>query len=528
MPPPTSEGIIFLASFENPFMRRDGATISLWQTIDEFKPANTASNTKVYDAFIVGGGITGITTALLLQKAGLNCIVAEAKNLCFGTTGGTTAHLNTIMDTTYDMVESRFGADGAQLLARVTQKALDLVQQHVAQYGIDCGYESKEGYIYAQEEGQFKMLDDIYESSLKAGVAVERADHNGVPVDFQKAIVFKGQAQFHPTRYVYALADEFEKSGGVIVQNCRVHHVKEDEIHTIETEQGNFKASRLIYATHIPPGVNILHFRCAPYRSYAMAFTLFEGLPPAGLSYDLHDPYHYHRAQVVDGKQYIIVGGEDHKTAHLKNTEECFRHLESYIRKYYSVDQIAYKWSSQYFEPADGLAYIGHLPGNRENVYVATGFGGNGITYSHIAAITLTELLTTGSTQYDKLFAPGRVKPVAGFTNFVKEQADVVKEFVGGWVGSESIQGLAELAPDEAMVVKYEGKKLALYKDETGKAHAISPVCPHAKCIVEWNNAEKSWDCPCHGSRFNCDGEVLTGPARTNLEQVELRDLLKE
>lgn len=527
MPRLCIEGIIFLVLFKKLYMRRDGATVSLWQAIDEFKPTSQADAATTYDAFIVGGGITGITTALLLQKVGMKCMVAEAKNLCFGTTGGTTAHLNTVMDTTYDMVESKFGTEGAQLLAEVTHKALDLYKAHVAEYNIDCGYEEKDGYIYAQEEDQLKMLDDIYESSLKSGVAVERVDHNGVAVPFIKAIAFKHQAQIHPTRYVHALAQAFEKLGGVIAINCRVTDVKEADIHTIETDKGTFKARRLIYATHIPPGVNILHFRCAPYRSYAMAFTITEGLPPVGLSYDMYDPYHYHRSQTVDGKQYIIVGGEDHKTAHIKNTEECFRHLEAYIRKYYTIDEIAYKWSSQYFEPADGLAYIGHLPGNKENVYVATGFGGNGMTYSHIAAITLTELLTTGTTRYEKIFAPGRVKPVAGFTNFVKEQADVVKEFVAGWVGSEKIEGLAELAPDEAKVVKYEGKKLAIYKDETGKPHAISPVCPHAKCIVEWNNAEKSWDCPCHGSRFNCDGELLTGPARSNLEQVELRDLLK-
>jgi glycine/D-amino acid oxidase-like deaminating enzyme/nitrite reductase/ring-hydroxylating ferredoxin subunit len=507
-------------------MRRDGATVSLWQTADEFVPSSQIDTTKTYDAVIVGGGITGITTALLLQKAGMNCLVAEAKNLCFGTTGGTTSHLNTVMDTPYSTVESDFGKESAQMLAEIARRALNLVRQHVEEYNIDCGYEEKNGYIYAQEESQLKMLDDIYESSLRAGVDVERADHISAPVDFIKAIAFKRQAQIHPAKYVFALAKAFEGLGGTIVQDCRVTEIDEDEVHTIKTTKGNIKATRLIWATHIPPGVNILHFRCAPYRSYAMAFTIKEGITPTGLDYDLYDPYHYHRTQNDNGKQYIIVGGEDHKTAHIKNTEECFRHLKAYIRKYYNVDEIAYKWSSQYFEPADGLAYIGHLPGNRENVFVATGFGGNGITYSHIAALVLTELLTTGETKYSKIFAPGRVKPVAGFTNFVKEQADVVKEFVSGWVGTEKIEGLAELAPNDAMVVKYEGKKLALYKDETGKPHAISPVCPHAKCIVEWNSAEKSWDCPCHGSRFSPDGEVLTGPAKTNLEIIELRDLL--
>jgi Rieske Fe-S protein len=274
--------------------------------------------------------------------------------------------------------------------------------------------------------------------------------------------------------------------------------------------------------------VNLLHFRCAPYRSYAIAVTLNDDAYPDGLAYDMYDPYHYYRTQIIDGKKYLIVGGEDHKTAHEENTEGCFSRLESHIRKYFDVKEVAFKWSSQYFEPADGLAYIGHLPGNPENVLVATGLGGNGMTYSHIAAITLTDLVVKGNSEYAELFNPNRVKPMAGFANFVKENADVVREFVGGYLSKEKLDSLADLAPGEAKLVKYEGKSLALYKDDEGELHAVSPVCPHAKCSVAWNAAEKSWDCPCHGSRFNANGEVLTGPARQGLETVSIEKLVRE
>jgi Rieske Fe-S protein len=328
---------------------------------------------------------------------------------------------------------------------------------------------------------------------------------------------------------VYALAREFESSGGIILQNCRVMDVKEKEkALEVETSDGILFAGCLIWATHIPPGINLLHFRCAPSRSYAMAVTLKNNAYPDGLAYDMYDPYHYYRTQEVDGKKYLIAGGEDHKTAHEQNTEACFAKLQAHLHTHFEVDEIAFKWSSQYFEPADGLAYIGHLPGNPEMVLVATGFGGNGMVYSHIAAITLTQMIISGRSEYEKIFSPDRIKPVAGFVNFVKENADVVKEFVGKRFAKEKLAELAGLAPGEAKVVKYEGKSLAIYKDEQGELFALNPTCTHAKCTVAWNTAEKSWDCPCHGARYSIQGEVMTGPARKGLEVVELKDLVNK
>jgi glycine/D-amino acid oxidase-like deaminating enzyme/nitrite reductase/ring-hydroxylating ferredoxin subunit len=506
-------------------MNRDGAQTSLWQDkIGTYTAKATTLPDKVVDVLIVGGGITGITTGLLLQKAGKSCLVAESHNLCFGTTGGTTAHLNTFFDTTYKDIIKDFGELDAQLVAGAAKDALALFNKHVIEYNIDCGYEEKDGFVYAQDEKQEKELEDIYRDSKKAGVEVEYADTIPVPAAFSKAIVYRRQAQIHPTRYVYALAAEFEKLGGILLQGCRVGHKVEDTagVLIIDSSMGTIKARHIIYATHIPPGVNLLHFRCAPYRSYAMAVKLKGDNYPNGLAYDMYDPYHYHRTQVIDGENYLIVGGEDHKTAHQENTEACFDHLEAYIRKHYQVESIPFRWSSQYFEPSDGLAYIGHLPGAHENVYVATGFSGNGITYSHIAAISLCDIITRGDSDFKEVFNPARAKPVAGFTNFIKENADVVKEFVAKRFESEKIKGMAELAPGEGKLVKFEGQNIALYKDEQGGIHAVDPVCPHAFCVVGWNSAEKSWDCPCHGSRFSVDGEVLTGPTHTNLQKVHI------
>jgi glycine/D-amino acid oxidase-like deaminating enzyme/nitrite reductase/ring-hydroxylating ferredoxin subunit len=510
-------------------MKRDGFKISLWQDKmpDYISKTKTLDN-KNFDVVIVGGGVTGITTALQLQKSGLQCLVAEAQNLCFGTTGGTTAHLNTFLDTSYEQIEKKFGEDAAQLIAKATSQALELYRSNVEEHSVDCGYEQKDGYLYSQDEKQTEELNSIFEASKKAGVDVAYTDRIPVPVEFEKAIVYHEQANIHPSRYVYALAKAFEEMGGVILQNCLVKDFKGDRVLEVETSQGTVTTRTLIWATHIPPGVNLLHFRCAPYRSYAIAVTLNDDAYPDGLAYDMYDPYHYYRTQTIDGKKYLIVGGEDHKTAHEENTEACFNRLEAHIRKYFDVKEVAFKWSSQYFEPADGLAYIGHLPGNPENVLVATGYGGNGMTYSHIAAITFTELITKGESEYAKLFNPDRLKPIAGFANFVKENVDVVKEFIGKRLSKEKLSELTELAPGEAKLVKYEGKSLALYKDEQGELHAVNPVCPHAKCSVGWNSAEKSWDCPCHGSRFTTDGALLTGPAREGLEVIEIESLVHD
>jgi Rieske Fe-S protein len=334
------------------------------------------------------------------------------------------------------------------------------------------------------------------------------------------------QARFHPLRYIQGLAAAFEESGGVIVEQCRVltSSKQENSEHIeVETSIGKFTSNYLVFATHIPIGVNILHLRCPAYRSYAMAVKLEDEAYPSGLAYDLYDPYHYYRTQEVDGEKFLIVGGADHKTGEEENTNGCFLKLESHVRSHFNVSQIVNQWSSQYFEPVDGLPYIGHLPGNPENVLVATGFGGNGITYSHVAAEVLKSIIVKESNELISVFSPSRVKPVAGFTEFVKHNVDVVKLFVGKWFGQDKIEEYASLAHGEAKVVSYEGHSLALYKDESGALHAVSPACTHLKCSVAWNAAEKSWDCPCHGSRFAVDGQVVTGPATRDLEVVELK-----
>ena len=319
-------------------INRDGSCISLWQdNINEFIPTNQPDVNSEYDVIIVGGGITGINTALLLQAAGKKCIVLEAHNLGFGTTGGTTAHLNTLLDTPYSTINKNFGKEKAIQVANAVKDAIDQIKSNIDRYKIDCGFLEADAYLFAQDEHQEKELQEILEATNDAGVKAVYTDCIPVPVPFVKAMKVSGQAKFNPLQYVHGLAAAFENKGGVIVQNCMVTGVEDNEWVEAETNTGTFKGKELIYATHIPPGINLLHLRCVPYRSYAVAVTLRNNEYPADLAYDMVDPYHYYRAQEVNGTTYLIAGGKDHKTAHEENTDKSFLEMEAQVLKHFPV-----------------------------------------------------------------------------------------------------------------------------------------------------------------------------------------------
>jgi len=504
-------------------MNRDGARKSIWQEEIKSFSSGSAFEKKQYDVAVVGGGITGMSTAIRLQKEGKKCILLEASNIGFGTTGGTTAHLNNFFDTTYDQAIKDFGLQNAKLLKYVGIEAQNIIKNNIREFNIDCDFENKTGYLFALDEKQEKQLDDIMKGASQVGLPMTYTDTIPFPVPFKKAVVIPGQAQFHPIKYIKALAEVFIKLGGIIMEDCLCEgHEEQDNVILIKSSKGNFRAQNLIYATHIPPGLNSLHFMNAPYRSYAIAFKLNGNNYPTDLGYDLIDPYHYYRTQEINGENLLIAGGEDHKTGHTEDTGECFSRLENYVRQYFDVDTAVYSWSSQYYEPADGLPYIGVLPGSKGNVYTATGFRGNGMLFGTITSQILGDLILAKEYKYTDLFDPGRIKPIAGFPNFVKETATVVFDFVKDKLFVDKINSLAELKAGEAKVVKYEGESFAVYKESNGKNHFLRSTCPHAKCEVRWNSAEISWDCPCHGSRFNVNGKMLTGPSVKNLQIIDL------
>lgn len=502
-------------------LRRDGRLHSLWQDTVPASPTDEEISGSAWDVAIVGAGITGLTTALRLAKAGRRCLLLEARNPGFGTTGGTTAHLNTVLDFSYPTVRRGFGEDGARLLAKGLHEAMALIRDNVQDHTEGCGFRLLPSYTYCTSDDQRKQLEEMLHATRDAGVSASWVDQAPIPFPHTGAMMVPGQAQLHPLRYLHGLLRAFRSLGGVLVENCRVTGLDEEEDGCrLSTARGAFRAGHVVYATHIPPGVDLLHFRCAPYRSYALAADLQAGTYPEALLYDMEDPYHYYRTQVIDGRPSLIAGGEDHKTGHGEDTRAHFTALEAHVRRYFPVEAVTHRWSSQYFEPADSLPYIGRLPGHGPRVWVATGYGGNGMMLGTLAAIVLEEAIVHGGGPYAKLFDPGRVGPVAGFGNFAREAADVAAHFLSKpFLGEHDVDASA-LAPGEGRLLRHGGNITGLYKDDTGALHAVDPACTHIRCTVKWNRAERTWDCPCHGSRFDVDGRMLTGPARRDLRTV--------
>ena len=502
---------------------RDSFTKSPWQDVQlNWQPEQATITDTIFDAIIVGGGITGITTAVLLQKAGKKCLLVESKTLGFGTTGGTTAHLNTFFDTSFHDIEKDFGEHAATLMANAGKETLSLIKKIIDDYAIECDFEYKDAYVYAEDNKETSDLVKILAASRKAGVnALEQRD-NKVPVPFQMSVLFPDQAQFHPLKYIYELAKIFVEDGGLILENTFIHKSEfKDGVLAAVSDSLALKTSNIIYATHMPPGINILDFRCAPYRSYVLGVRLKNEDYPDALVYDMQEPYHYFRTHEINGQKHLIVGGEDHKTGH-EDPEKAFENLTAYAKKYYYVDSIPYQWSAQFYVPADGLPYIGLLPGGIDHVYIATGYNGNGMTLGTLAGKIISDQILGIANPYQELLSPSRIKPIAGFEEFVTENADVAFHFVADRLSLAGIESLAEIMPGTGKIVKYKNEKLAIYKDNDGKITALSPICTHAKCIVNFNPVEKSWDCPCHGGRYTISGEVLTGPPRRNLSRIEL------
>jgi glycine/D-amino acid oxidase-like deaminating enzyme/nitrite reductase/ring-hydroxylating ferredoxin subunit len=502
---------------------RDASTISAWQKEIIELPISDLLKHSVYDVLIIGGGITGITTALILQQEGKNCVLAEAHSIGYGATGGTSAHLNTFFDATYTDIEKKFSKDAAKLVADSGKEAFQMISDMVNKFSIDCDFEYKDAFLYSQNDDETKELDEIITSSKNAGIAVEQVSAIDIPVPFKKAYVFKKQGQFHPLKYIGALAKAFIKAGGVIVENTFIRKTeKQGDIHLAESDNLTIAAKSLVYATHIPPGINLMDFRNAPYRSYVLGIRLKNEKYPSGLAYDMKEPYHYFRTHVVKGKRYLLAGGEDHKTGH-DDPEKAFKALEKYCRKYYDVGSVDFKWSAQYYVPSDGLPYIGVLPGSAdETILMATGFNGNGMMFGTLSGRIISDAILGRENKYADLFSPSRIKPIAGFSDFVKENADVAYHFVADRLSASKISSLKRISPGTGEIVDYKDQKLAVYRSETGEIHALNPVCTHAKCIVNFNHAETSWDCPCHGGRFDIDGKVLTGPPRMDLQKIEL------
>jgi len=510
-------------------MHRNGfETVSVWQETTPTLPADRKAREQC-DVCIIGAGIAGLTAAYLLRREGHDVQVVDAFDMGAGETGRTTAHLTAVLDDRFVTLEKLFGTKGVQLAAASHRAAIDTIERIVREAEIDCDFERVDGLLFASGAEQVDLLNREGGAALNAGftdlVAVDSLRLPGVRFH-GPALRFPRQAQFHVGKYLQGLARDFTARGGHIEIGVKAVGVEEGEIATVELE-GNrqIRARHVIVATNTPFIDRVtMHTKQAAYRTYVVGFAVPAGTFAPVLLWDLHDPYHYVRVvRNIDGGEVLIVGGEDHKTGQEDEPAARFSRLTEWARNHFEgLGEVKYRWSGQVMEPIDGLAFIGRNPGDR-NVYVVTGDSGNGMTHGTLGALIIKDLIDGHANPWAELYDPAR-KNLQAAGSFIDENANVLGHLVKDWIGGGAVKERREIAMGSGAIVRDGLSLLAVYRDNDGRYHELSAACTHLGCVVQWNGVEKSWDCPCHGSRFAPDGVVLNGPAAKPLERHDTGD----
>ncbi|WP_339157883.1 FAD-dependent oxidoreductase [Paenibacillus sp. FSL W8-0186] len=473
------------------------------------------------DVAIIGAGITGITTAYLLCKAGFKVAVVDAAEILDGTTGFTTAKITAQHGLIYDKLRKHFGDKEARLYYEANEEALSFIRSTVEEHQIDCQLQQQDAYLYADSEEQAEQLRKEWEAYEQLGLPGEWCDTLPIPIQVYGAIRMKNQAQFHPLHYLRNLVEYVVSHGGTLYENTTLEDAADhtrDGRRQLTTEGGHkITCQYAISASHFPfyDGGGFYFTRLHAERSYVVAIEPEIPLEQ-GMYINCGDPKRSLRSALLNDEQVILVGGESHKTGKGECTFKHYEELEKFGGKLFGAKRIPYRWSTQDLVTIDEIPYIGAITANEDKVLVATGFAKWGMTNGTAAALMFRDLIMGHGNKYTDLYTPSRFKVNPGMKNFTVQNADVAKEWVSGKV--ELIRRKAEdLKNDEGGVVRHLGKRAGGYKDKEGRLYIVDTTCTHLGCEVEWNEAERSWDCPCHGSRFNYEGKVLEGPATESL-----------
>lgn len=500
-----------------------GQTVSIWmKTADAPAPPALMVSTRA-DTVIVGAGIAGLTTAYLLMREGQSVIVLDDKHVGGGQTERTTAHLaNALDDRFYEMIRLH-GEGGARLAAESHTRAIDRIEQIVKDEKIDCDFFRVDGYLFAPPGESTDEIDREIEAAHTAGLKdVERVERAPIKdFDTGAALRFPHQGQFHITKYLRGLTDAIKRRGGKIFTGTHVQKIEGGKNAYIETEGGfTVHADAIVVATNSPINDTVaIHTKQAPYITYAIGARVPKDSVERALFWDTSDPYHYVRTQPENDHDVLIVGGEDHKTGQANDMDERYARLEAWARERFPmIEKIEYRWSGQVMETIDGLAFIGRNPLDADNVFIATGDSGMGMTHGTIAGILITDLIMERENEWETLYDPSR-KSLGAIKDFASENLNVAAQFVD-YVTPGDVSSIDEIEPGEGAIIRRGLSKVAVYRDEAGAIHECSAVCTHLGCIVAWNNSEKTWDCPCHGSRFDARGRVTNGPAVSDLAPV--------
>lgn len=504
-----------------------GSNLSHWtDSVEQPKHLSELRCDLETDVVIIGGGLAGVSVAYCLTRSGKKVVLVEDGFIGSGESGRTTAHLVTALDDRYYYLQRYFGEEKTRLIAQSHAAAIDFVERTVKAENIDCDFERLDGFLFRHPTDKEDSLKKEFDAARKAGLHVDEWEE--VIPGTGKSIRFPNQAQFHPLRYMLGLCGAIMNKGGQIYINT---HASEISASGIKTSSGyTVKASHVVVATNSPVSNKFaIHLKQYPYRTYVIGAKIKKDSLFKGLWWDTGDfemnpdipPYHFVRlAKYNDEYDLLISGGEDHPNADTSNNkvpeEERYEALEEWTRRHFKIEDVVYRWSGQVMEPMDGIAYIGKNPFDKDNVYIVTGDSGNGMTHCTIAGVLITDLINGKENPWEDVYKPSR------FT--FKASKPFFKELIGTLVSAikkdkshaEHVT-LATLPNGEARHMELHGEKCGVYRDDHGHLHVVSTTCTHVGCTVKWNNDEKSWDCPCHGSRFTYKGTVMNGPANKDL-----------
>lgn len=512
-----------------------GVPLSYWIASTKDTSYPQAEGIIEVDTAIIGGGIVGLTTAYLLRKKGIRVAVIEANRIAKGVSGHTTAKITSQHSLIYDKMIRAVGEEKAQQYATANQSAIDLVENIIRENNIQCDFKRLPAYVYTQDDKYIQKLEDEVKSAVKLGIPADYTEQMKLPFNALGAMKFENQAQFHPRKYLLALASAiwgddcriYEQSRAVKVVEGETHTTGSNSIdpHTIITDNGaEIRAANVVLASHYPfydlPG---LYFaRIYPERSYLLGLRI-EGTLPEGMYITAEDPARSLRTCPDDNSELLIVGGEHHKTGHGTNLHGHYETLIDFAQSYFNVTDIPYRWSAQDYTAMDGIPIVGRLTSGKDRIYVATGFAKWGMSNGTAAAVIISDLILYGDSSWAPVYDPSRFTPIASAKNFVVENADVAKNYIAGKLNipAETV----EVAKGEAAISETGGHKVGVYKDMDGNNHFVSTTCTHIGCELKWNSAELSWDCPCHGSRFTYTGDIIEGPA---LESIKLMEEMED
>ncbi len=502
-------------------------TKSIWMGSEAPRFSEVTENLSC-DVAVIGAGVAGLLAAYKLLQDNLQVVVIDDGKIAGAQTQRTTAHITTVLDSRYYELEALHGTDNARKVAQSHNLAIDWLEEIIESEKISCQFTRLPGYLFIDPNSDAAKNKEKQEELDRELAALARVGLDGAIVenalsDFSAQITsikIENQAQFHILEFLTGVVHAINNMGGKIFNHCHITEIKDGDKVSLLTNNGRtIEAANVVVATNSPISNWLaIHSKVAAYRTYAIGAQC--GEIADGLYWDTEEPYHYIRCQKIDNKNYIIVGGEDHRTGQENDYQLRFDKLEKWARRFIpDMGPLEFQWSGQVYETVDGLPYIGHDPGHTKNVYVATGMSGVGMSQSAVAALLLSDLIAGKENSLQSIYEPTRVT-IGAAGEFLKENISTASQYFEhfGNVAAE----LSDIAPGEGEVISKGLQKAAVFRAENGSAISCTAVCPHMKAIVRWNSLEKSWDCPAHGSRFDSCGKVLDGPANNDLEACEI------